>query len=180
MSNNIFTDGERETRWGIEQTSIEQLENAGIPYCFNPENKKAIVLYDGRRRISSVINAFKNNPIPTIIRSKAALIPFLNPGIVYPLQFGFGLTLARIVAEEAHSVQIARIIYEFKFEDLRDLNAYILKERPELFDELTRRHVYYIKIINNFKSNDPLLKINETFKNGFSILAQFTQNKNDK
>lgn len=180
MSNNIFTDGERETRWGIEQTSIEHLEEAGIPYCFNPENKKAVVVYEGRRRISSVINAFKNNPLPTIIRSKAALMPFLARGEVYPLQFGFGLTLDRIVAEEAHSVQIARIIDEFKFEDLKDLNAYILKERPDLFDELTRRHVYYIKIINNFKSNDPLLKINETIKDGFSKLAQSRQNKNDK
>lgn len=181
MTNKIYTDDERSTIWGIKQASIEILEGATIPYCFNPENGHAVLLFDGRRRISSVLHIFNGTGAtePQIIRSKKAIIPFLEVGEVYPLQYGFGLTLKRINSEADKGVEIARIIAEFQFESLKDLNTYILKERPDLFSELTRRYTYFTKIINNFKSNNQFEKLNETLEEGVSALVQAIQNKND-
>lgn len=171
FQNKTFTDGERSTIWGLKQVNMEILEAAGIPYCFNPENKRAVILFDGRRRISSVIAIFTGNPLPHIIRSKKSIRPFLDEGEIYPLQFGFGLELPRLTGEYDVSVEIAHIINEFKFKDLKELNRYLLKERPDLYKELVRHHNYYTKVINNFEGVDPIKELNKTLKNGFNQLS---------
>lgn len=176
--NKVFTDGERSTTWGFEKTNMETLEKAGIPYCFNPENKHAVIVFDGRRRISSVISIFPNSSLPLIIRSKKAIQPFLNEDL-YPLQYGFGLELRRLTGEYEISVEVARVISEFHFKNLYELNRYLLKERPDLYKELVRHHTYYKKLMNDFESNNPLMEINETLKDGFNQLLGVRKNPFD-
>ena len=174
-----FTDGERATTWGLYQTSIEQLEKEGVPYVFNPENKKAVVLFDGRHRISSVINIFKCRSLPTILRSKKVIEYFLEieKDAVMSLQFGFGLDLKRLMGEFSASVEIAHIIGEFKFISFKLLNDYILKERPELYKELVTHHSFYQKCMTDFESIDRLKEINDTLREGFYLISN---SQNDK
>lgn len=181
-TNKKFTDSERSIRWGAKNVSLKTLEVAGIPFCYNPNTLCAVLLFDGRRRISSVQKALncKNLDNLIIIRSKAFIESFLKNGDssndekgtesdeVKSNVFGFGLTINRLYGESFPAVEIARIIEEFKLVSLKKLNAYILKERPDLFPELTQHHVYYSKILSNFKSIDRLEEINETLKDGIS------------
>ncbi|MGM0167999.1 hypothetical protein IGI39_003011 [Enterococcus sp. AZ135] len=183
MDKREFTDGERSTIWGIEQAELDKLQEACIPYCYNPETQRAIVLFDGRRRSSTVIKIFQGNTTPRPIRSKNAIFSYLTQGkemndateiaeFWNNLSYGFGVTWRRITSEYFPSVEIARIILEFKFDTLKKLNTYILNERPELFSELTQRHVYYTKMINDFSSVDQLGEINKSIQEGFSQLIK--------
>lgn len=189
MNKKIFTDGERGTRWGLEETSIEILEKANVPYCFNPQNKKAIVLFDDRVRSSTVVNTYKCLNLPQNIRSKYATLTFLESeeDDEAPLQFGFGLTLGRLNGESIRTVEIARIIVELQFDSLKDLSDYLFFERPELFNELSTKYNFFAKFMNDFKSTNQLKEINEsvkalngTIKNGFDSISQSNKQNNDK
>lgn len=181
MDKRTFTDGERSTIWGIEQADFDELQQNGIPFCYNPGNQRAVILFDGRRRFSTVSNIFQGHITPKPIRSKKAIFSYLSNNeelsdeekveFWRKLSYGFGVTWHRLSSEYFPSVEIARIILEFKFDSLRDLNNYILNERPELFSELTQRHGYYTKIINNFKSVDQLKEINKSIQEGFARLT---------
>ncbi|MBC2135333.1 hypothetical protein HCA93_03290 [Listeria innocua] len=181
----IFTDGERSILWGIEQTEIETLKEKTIPYCYNPETQRAVLVFDGRRRASSVLKIFNTatTPIdPKPIRSKKSILPFLANGEIEDvptffnqLEYGFGLDWRRISGEYSKQVEIARIINEFNFDSLKDLNAYLLKERPDLYPELVSHHNYYTKIIKNFKTTDRLKEIDTTISNGFNQIAKAIQ-----
>lgn len=180
-----FTDNERSTQWGIEQADIETLKEKTIPYCYNPENQRAVLVFDGRRRASSVLTIFSTptTPInPKPIRSKNSLLPFLANGEIEDvptffsqLEYGFGLDWRRISGEYSKQVEIARIIDEFKFDSLKDLNTYLLKERPDLFPELVSHHNYYTKIIKDFKTTDRLKEIDTTISKGFTQIAKAIQ-----
>ena len=174
-TNKVFTDGERSTTWGIEPTDIEELEKTGIPYIFNPNNSKAVVLFDGRRRISSVNKIFNCQKLPFIIRSKNGIFPFLcydeDMTLQFPLQFGFGLDFKRISSEYSDSVEIARIIMEFNLNSLKSLNNYLLKERPDLYKELVTHHNYYKQFLKDFESVDRLKEINDTIRDGFNMIS---------
>lgn len=172
-TNKVFTDGERSTTWGIEPTDIEELEKAGIPYIFNPNNSKAVVLFDGRRRVSSVNKIFNCKKLPSIIRSKNGIFPFLecDEDMHLSFQFGFGLDFKRISSEYSDSVEIARIIVEFNFNSLKSLNNYLLKERPDLYKELVTHHNYYKQFLKDFESVDRLKEINDTIRDGFNMIS---------
>lgn len=184
--NKVFTDGERSTRWGIENIELESLADAGIPFCYNPNTQKAVLLFDGRRRITSVAKVFGNHYYAclTPIRSKAFSKTFLENDSdqidkdtessekkksIEPNIYGFGLTEKRLNGESFPAVEIARIISELNLTSLRALHDYIMNERPDLLPELTQHHVYYSKILNKFETVDRLKEINETLKNGFKL-----------
>ena len=181
MDKRTFTDRERSTIWGIEQAELDKLQTSGIPYCYNPDNHRAVILFDGRRRFSTVISIFQGHATLKPIRSKRAIFSYLSSneelkgeeGAEFwgKLVYGFGVTWHRLSSEYFPSVEIARIISEFKFTALKELNDYILNERPELFSELTQRHGYYTKIINNFKNVDQLNEINKSIQGGFAQIA---------
>lgn len=180
-----FTDGERSAIWGVEQVELDTLRKAGVPFCYYPKKKRAVILFDGRRRFSSVAPIYDGAKAQQI-RSKKAIIPYLNEykelstdelsKFWKELVYGFGVTWTRLTSEYFPSVEIARIILEFKFDSLKKLNDYVLSERPELFSELTQRHGYYTKIINEFKSVDRLEEINESIKEGFAQLIKSKEN----
>ncbi len=181
----VFTDGERSVLWGIEQTDIETLNEKTVPYCYNPETQRAVLVFDGRRRASSVLKIFNTatTPIvPKLIRSKKAILPFLANGEIEDvptffnqLEYGFGLDWRRISGEYSKQVEIARIINEFNFDSLKDLDTYLLKERPDLYPELVSHHNYYTKIIKNFKTTDRLKEIDTTISKGFDQISKAIQ-----
>lgn len=181
----IFIDGERSILWGIEQTEIETLKEKTIPYCYNPETQRAVVVFDGRRRASSVLKIFNTatTPIyPKPIRSKKSILPFLANGEIEDvptffnqIEYGFGLDWRRISGEYSKQVEIARIINEFNFDSLKDLDTYLLKERPDLYPELVSHHNYYTKIIKNFKTTDRLKEIDTTISKGFNQISKAIQ-----
>ena len=67
------------------------------------------------------------------------------------------------------------MIADSNFDSLRDLDAYLLKERTDLYHELVSHYNYYTKIINNFKTPDRLKEIDTTISNGFNQIAKAIQ-----
>lgn len=181
MNENTYTDGERSPLWGVSSISPQQLLDGGIPFCFNPETKKAVILFEGRRRISSVVGIYNISSVPQIIRSKKAILAFLTDNkeikpkdksaTLNSFQYGYGVEWRRLTGEYLPQVEICQIIAEMYIQKLEDLSDYLLRERTDLVPELVAHYQYYRLFIKGFPESSSLEKIDKTIKNGFQQIA---------
>lgn len=183
-----FSDPERSPLWGYKCPEMEPeklksfVKAFGVPFCHNPKNNRGVVVFDGRRRFSSVSKILPN---AQIIRSREAVTNYLFDNFKDPTEraqivFGYGLTWARLTNEKGKAaVELDRIINDFHFEDANSLYQYVARERPELLGELAAHMPFYERVMRHFEKSNPYSGLEKTIEKGFSALNNKIKSSTD-